>query len=153
MARVNGISDGQPLTYELLNQIISEVNKIKDVPEDFGQNIEVYGPSLGMSEQDTVKVVSDVHEFSVADNNITANVDVKFKRGGNFSKDEIIVVASIVDRAFGKSGGGAQMANVTITNITTTGFEARVQILKKVKQKVPLELHYIAIGAGPRVSS
>jgi hypothetical protein len=153
MARVNGISDGQPLTYELLNQIISEVNKIKDVPEDFGQNVEVYGPSLGMSEQDTVKVVSDVHQFDIKAKDITVNLDVKFKRGGNFSKDNIVVVASIVDRAFGKSGGGAQMANVTITNITTTGFEARVQILKQVKQNISLELHYIAIGAGPRVSS
>lgn len=152
MARVNAISEGQPLTYEILNQIISEINKIKDVPEDFGQNIEVYGPSIGMSEQDTVKIVADSKQFDVKAKDISTVVDVSFSRGGNFSKDSVIVVASIVDRSLGKTGGGAQMANVTITSVSNTGFQARVQILKAVKQNISLELHYVAIGAGPRVS-
>lgn len=151
MARLNGISDGQPLTYELLNQIISEVNKIKSVPEDSDQSIKVDGPAIGLSDQDSVKIISDVHQFDVKGNDITVNLDINFKKGGSFSKENIIITTSIVDRALGKSGGGAQMANVTITNISTKGFEARVQILKQVKKPISLELHYIAIGAGPRV--
>lgn len=154
MARINAISEGQPLTYELINQIISEVNKIKELPEDFGQNVEVYGPDLGLSEEDTVKIISGVHEFEIKAKDTTVNIDVSFRKGGTiFNKDNIVLTASIVDTKHGKIGGGVQMATVTVTEITKTGFSAKVQILKSVqKNNVTLFLHYIAIGAGPKVS-
>ena len=155
MARINAISEGQPLTYELINQIINEVNKIKEIPEDFGQNIEVYGPDLGMSEEDTVKIVSGVYELEVKAKDITKQIDIPFRSGKSgtiFNKDNVIVTASIVDRVHGKDNGGVQMANLTITNVTKTGFEAKIQILKAVKKNVSLQVHYIAIGAGPKVS-
>lgn len=155
MARINAISEGQPLTYELINQIINEVNKIKELPEDFGQNVEVYGPDLGMSEEDTVKIVSGVYEFDIKGKDISRDIDVPFRSrasGTIFNKDNVVVTASIVDRERGKSGAGIQMATLTITNITKTGFEAKVRLIKSLKDTVTLQVHYIAIGAGPKVS-
>lgn len=153
MARVNTISDGQPLTYDILNQIISEVNKIKDVPEDYGMNVEVYGPDMaGTSDQDTAKIISGTYQFDIKEKDTTVNLEIPYGRGAPFSKDNVIVVASVVDKFLGKGTGGVQMANVTITGINKTKFEARVQILKSVKQKVALQLNYIAIGAGPRAT-
>ena len=154
MARINAVSEGQPLTYELINQIINEVNKIKEIPEDFGQNVEVYGPNLGMSEEDTVKIVTGEYEFELKSKNLDANLDIPFRSGKSgtiFNKDNVIVTASIVDTAHGKKGGGIQMANLTITNVTKTQFEARVQVLKSINRNVPLKIHYIAIGAGPKL--
>ena len=79
MARINAVSEGQPLTYELINQIINEVNKIKEVPEDFGQSVEVYGPDLGMSEEDTVKIVTGEYEFSLTAKDLTRNLNIPFR--------------------------------------------------------------------------
>lgn len=153
MARLNVISEGQPITYDVLNQIIQDLNNLqKNVPEDTDQNIEVEGPDIGRSDQDSVKIISGIKQFDIKGNDIVVNVDVKFPKG-NFSKNSVVVVASVIDKNFGQgAGGGAQMANATITNISTNGFVARVQILKSVKKQVSLELHYIAIGAGPRNS-
>jgi hypothetical protein len=155
MARINAVSEGQPLTYELINQIINEVNKIKEVPEDFGQSVEVYGPDLGMSEEDTVKIVTGEYEFSLTAKDLTRNLNIPFRSGKSgtiFNKDNVIVTASVVDTAHGKKQGGVQMATLTITDVTKTNFEARIQVLKSVNDKVDLKVHYIAIGAGPKTT-
>lgn len=154
MARINAISEGQPLTYELINQIINEINKVKEIPDDFGQNIEMYGPDLGMSEQDTVKVATGVYEFNIKAKDIVKDIEVPFrsrKTGTIFNKGNVVVTATVVDTATGKAGGGTQMATLTITGVTKTGFKARVQILKSVEKNVTMKINYIAIGAGPKV--
>ena len=44
------------------------------------------------------------------------------------------------------------MATLTITDVTKTNFEARIQVLKSVNDKVDLKVHYIAIGAGHKTT-
>lgn len=155
MAGLNTISEGQPITYELINTIIAKLQDIPTLTENFGQDIEVYGKDLGQSEKDRVKIVTGIKQFEIKANDINTNFSVAYEKGGNFSKDNIVVVCSIVDRdtSAGKKGGsGVQMANATITKISKTDFEVNVRILKSVKNNVALELHYIAIGAGPQAS-
>lgn len=157
MARVNAISEGQPLTYDLINEIINQVNQVKELPDDFGQSVEVYGPDIGMSDQDTVKIVTGSEDFAFGVNDSSKSIEIKFKPQKNkngviFSKNQVIVVASVVDTEINKAGGGIQMANLTITSITKSGFEATVQILKAdSKKKLNMTVNYIAIGAGPRI--
>lgn len=152
MARIPPIYEGQPITYETLNLIIQEVNKIKNLPEDFGQDIVVYGNKVGIgrSEGDDVKIAVGTATVQVKQNDITKNVTLPFD--SVFSKPPV-VVATIVDTQNGKNNA-IQMATITIINITNNNAEARIQLLKaEKKNQVDLEVNYIAIGAGPRASA
>lgn len=154
MARINAISEGQPLTYDLINEIINQVNEVKEIPDDFGDAVEVYGPDLGKSQQDSVSIVTGSYKFNIGKNEISKDVEIKFNTKKNngkiFNKDSVIVTASVVDVEIGKNNGGIQMATLTITKITKTGFNARVQILKESDSQTTLKIHYIAIGASPK---
>lgn len=145
MARVDAIPDGQPLTYEIINQLISQVNKIKDVPEEEEQLIEISTPKVNVNNKDQVaKIHASIKDFTLAKNDSNKRVEVNFPK--ETFTDNPIVVASIMD--MDKSVGGISMANLTIIEVTNKGFVARVQTLKSSKDLINLKVSYIAIGPG-----
>ena len=147
MARVDAIPDGQPLTYEVINQIITEVNKIQDVSEEERQTIEVSGPGIRQTAQDTAKIVSGIKTFTLRANDNAVNVDIFFPTP--FINDNVVVTANLVDKIFGQIGpGGVQISNITVTEVTGRKCRVRVDVLKTVTIASDLEIHYIAVGPG-----
>lgn len=152
MARIDAIPDGQPLTYETLNSIISEVNKIKDVPENNQQVINVFGPKIKKSDNDTVKIISGQRNFEVKAKDSTMFLRISFDtnaNAGTFSNDQVVVTASLMDRETGKKGEGISMSDITIVSVDKKGFEVRFKFMKAPDHTVNLTLNYIAIGPGP----
>lgn len=137
------ISEGQPFTYQLLNQIVTAVNNIKD-PEDPEQEIEINGP--GLSSTKLPKIIFGRENIDIDKNQTSAAVSVKFD--GAFANENPIVVATLVDRQTGDGGSGTQLGYITITNITSKNFTCRIRLLKARSQDVSFQINYIAIGVG-----
>lgn len=151
MARIPTLSDGQPLTYELINKIIEKLGSIKEPSEDQSQNVEIFGPSIGQTSKDTVRIFCGTKPITMTANSVSQNFDVSFNQSGNkegtiFSKTPIIV-ATIVDT---QKNDGVDMAAYTILEQSPKDFKIKVQMIKKRDKAVTLSLNYIAIGAGAK---
>jgi len=142
MARINTISDGSPITYELINTMIQEINKIKELPEDSNQNIVVRGPGLA-NNNNTAKIIAGREKITLGANDLALNKNIKFVNNG-FSSDNPIVTASMVDA---DDEGGVQLANITITEVNKSNFTVKIKLLKARKKAVNFTVNYIAVGA------
>lgn len=144
MARIPALSDGQPLTYELINKIIEKLGSIKEPAEDQSPNILFFGPNLKQTSKDTTIVICGSHSFNMPANAPSNPVTVKFKSGKKFIKPPI-VTANIVDPV---KGGSPDMATLVITEQKVDEFVVKVSVLKSNKKAIPLQINYIAVGPG-----
>lgn len=151
MARIPTLSDGQPLTYEIINKIIEKLGSIKDPVDDQSQDIFVWGPDISPTAKDSARIISGQRDFTLKANDPAPNVTVQFKTrkgmGGKVFTKVPIVVATVVDP---KKGGTADMATISIVETTTTEVTFNVRVLKASKSNISLTINYIAIGAGPK---
>lgn len=140
MARIPTLSDGQPLTYEVINKIIEKLGSIKDPTQDQSQDILVYNRKINPSSKDKIQIVSAEKGFNFTASKIDHTETVQFEK--EFSKMPV-VVASVIDPA---KGGSPDMIAFTIFDQTLKDFKIKLKVLKSSKKEIPLRISYIAIG-------
>ena len=151
MARIPALSDGQPLTYELINKIIEKLASIKDPVEDQSQNIEVYGPNINRTSRGRTKIVSGTQAFNLSSDSVEQIFTIEYNKGkaGTLFTKVPIVTATIVDP---ERGGSPEMATLTIIEQSPKEFKVKVKVIKSKKKNIPIRINYIAIGAGPNIT-
>ena len=141
---INQVSDGQPITYELLNQIIEQVNKVSVVDEpDIKQIVTVKG--VGIDESEGSRTVIAVGQITV---NIPRTSDipqVPINFPVSFTRNPYISL-TIVDTEFGVKGAGINAATVTVTDLTKSNMKIKVRLIRQVDRATSVQLHYMAIG-------
>jgi hypothetical protein len=142
---LNQISDGQPVTYELLNAIITQVNSIVIPADDQKQNIRVVGNTIQTAEDDKVVIAVGSREIDVPVSGTKDENDIKFPSNTGF-KAIPFITTSIID--YKGAGQGISFANATITSITKESFSVRVRLVSELKKSTTVRLNYIAIGSG-----
>jgi len=147
MVRINPISDGQPVTYELFNQMIAAINNIEDQQEELqNQVIQVFGDNLS-SQGEVVKIACGAVELSFAEKNANASAEATFSKRVAFSKRPYIAL-SVKD----PSVNTITLPVPVIFEVTRTGFKVRARRLTSgVKDKDVVDkmvLNYIAVGPG-----
>ena len=142
---LNQISDGQPVTYELLNAIINQVNSIVIPADDQKQDIMVVGNTIQTAEDDKVKIAVGSREIDIPVSGTKDENDIKFPSNTGF-KAIPFITASIID--YKGAGQGISFANATITSITKESFSVRVRLVSELKKTTTVRLNYIAIGSG-----
>lgn len=142
---INQISDGQPVTYELLNAIINQVNSIVIPADDQKQNIIVVGNTIQTAEDDKVVIAVGSREVDIPVSGSKDENDIKFPSNTGF-KAIPYITTSIVD--YKGAGQGISFANATITSITKESFSVRVRLVSELKKPTTVRLNYIAIGSG-----
>lgn len=141
MARINTISDGQPFTYQLLNNIIEAVNDIK-IPEGDDADTElvkIVGPGLGSKNKPMI--IFDRDSISIPENQTGQSGKATFRT--NFNNENPIVIASLVDN---QDGGATPIGYLVVTSVTNKSFEYRVKLIRKRTKSTNMEINYVAIG-------
>lgn len=143
MARLN-ISDGQPFTYQLLNQIIEQLNDVKDaVGENQEEAITIKGP--GQGSQQRPLIIYDRDTVQIPENQTAINKTTKFRT--NFSNENPVVIATIVDP---DAEDGTPMGYITIKDVTQNDFKYRIKLIRRRTKTTNLQINYIALGAEPK---
>jgi hypothetical protein len=142
---INPISDGEPVTYELLNAIINQVNSIVIPTDEQAQIIKVYGNTIGRKEDDVVKIAVGSQEVNVTATGIVNDIRFNFPDGSNFQAAPY-VTASIID--YKNEGQGISIGSLTITSITNQNFTARLKLITDLKKATTVRVNYIAVGSG-----
>lgn len=153
---INVISEGQPVTYELINQIINTVNSVKQTTDEVSQVIEVYGGQrLGRSEDR--KIIIQAGDFALNFNEGTgrratrATAEVSFPTQSVFSVRPYVTLA-VEDTTSSAQGGRDSFITTTVSDLTTKGFRVRARRLvtnANTEQDI-VRIHYIAIGTAAR---
>lgn len=144
MARVDPIQDGQPITYELFNQLIDAVNNPKG-NDKTQQDVEVYIlKQLGPKIEKTAVIDAGTVSFTMPKNDTTKVVNIKYK-SANFTEVPV-VTATLLDTV--KKGGGISLANITIIDVSKDSCDIKIKTLKSDDSETTLKINYIAIGAG-----
>lgn len=146
---INTITDGQPITYELLNQIIEQVNEVQVEQSDIKQIIEFYGDNLGRREDDRIKVACGSQSVRLEKGKTRFTETFKFPSNVGFDTRPYIT-ATIVDNRLGSSGDGTSYATLTIVNLSKVGFDMRLDLVKAPSRNTSIAVHYIAVGPGAR---
>lgn len=150
MTSITPISDGQPITYELINQIIGSINNLSKSTNEAGTEriIEVFGPNI--SATNNVQIYTG--EFFINFGNIrnakesTATAQIQF---GNKPFTAIpYVIMSVVDPS---NDDNSEISYVSLTaiDITRNGFTCKARRMvagKDNKNKDKLKVNFIAIG-------
>jgi hypothetical protein len=144
---ISPISDGQPITYDLLNQIISEVNRATSsiYTDEIKQIVQVFGNNIGRKEDDKVVIAVGSVRVDVKTNSATVD-PIVFPNNVGFDIAPYVCVTLVDQRTNEKSGQGIQFANVSVTNLTKTGMTVKIDLLRSVERPTAISLHYIAIG-------
>jgi hypothetical protein len=142
---INPISDGEPVTYELLNAIINQVNSIVVPSDDQAQIVKVYGNTIGRKEDDVVKIAVGSQEVNVTATGVVNDIKFNFPDGTNFQSSPY-VTTSIID--YKGEGQGISIGSLTITSITNQNFTARLKLITDLKKATTVRVNYIAIGSG-----
>lgn len=144
---LNNISDGQPVTYKLLNDIIDQVNRIVIPEDDQKQDIMVVGNgnTIQTAEDDKVRIAVGSREIDVPVSGTKDEPDIKFPSNTGF-KAIPFITTSIID--YKGAGQGISFANATVTSITKESFSVRVRLVSELKKPTTVRLNYIAIGSG-----
>lgn len=144
-SNLTAISDGEPITYALLNQIIEQVNSLTVAETTQKQTINVYGETIQTAENDVVNIAVGQQPLTVSAKGGKQDVPIKFPKNVEF-KAVPFVTATVVD--YKGEGQGISFANVTIIQINKGGFTARVRLVSELKKDTEINIHYIAIGSG-----
>lgn len=148
------ITDGEPLTYDLINAIITKVNNIDNLLKtrlgiDSFQKIKVVGspgPGIDLSESRGILIACGYKNITL-DTKTTYN-DVLSYAAANFSRTPH-VVATIADiRGSGEPATvAAPYATVSLGIATTQSVPCRVDLIKPAGRNTIIKVNYIAIGA------
>jgi uncharacterized protein (UPF0335 family) len=140
-------SDGQPLTYELLKQIIEQVNRVSSSDlNDVKQIVNVYGEGISQQEDAKAIIVTGERVVSLArGNNSKTTQSITFP--AVFSATPYVTV-TIVDVNTAKAEGGVNGAVATVVALSKIGMTVKVELLKEVTVGTTIRVHYMAVGPG-----
>ena len=150
------LSDGQPITFEWLNSLVSEINSLKS---DLAANtkadranrlrpITYAGDAINTAGK--IKVIADQHKVGDAKGGKAAfNAQVSFP--GNGFKDASVIVVATTDMPKGKSGKAAEQLAVSVANVTKKGFTCTVTPIdsESLSKGQDVFINYIAVGDAP----
>lgn len=147
MARVNPISDGQPLTYELLNQIINAVNDIKIEQEDVKRSIiDVLAPTIKGADDEIIKIRCGTLELDFSKGEAGAKTSVTWGDKVNFSEKPYILVTLEDPTVSAKE----HLLPVSVLyNVTKNGFSIRAKRVTANPNTTSADqiiVNYMAIG-------
>jgi hypothetical protein len=147
------ISDGQPITYEFLNQVVSAVNKLgKTESGESNQDIEFRGVSYALNKKDSVLVVMGKFsmEFGSLANVSSSTARKTIKFNGNF-KQPPLVFLSAVDESADKQADTSYVSLIA-TDISKSAFTCRARRTlsgKSAQKKDELVINFLAVGPAP----
>ena len=145
-----GITDGEPLTYDLINLMITRINTLSNQINTLnaGQNVRILGNVSGqnLGAQDNITILCGSQILDITANQSTYQFPIAF---GSVFNTAPHVVANIADiRGSGEAAGVAPPnANVSLGLVTKINFVCRVDIIKAVAKNTKVKVNYIAIGA------
>jgi hypothetical protein len=142
MARMNTISDGQPFTYQLLNQIIESINAIKEPEEGNEDLVDIRGPGVDNAKNKPL-IIFGSDTIDIPENRTTESRSKSFGSGATFDNSNPIVLATLVDP---ESGGSIPVGYLIITKITNKNFEYTVKLLRKRTKSTKVEINFVAFG-------
>jgi hypothetical protein len=140
-------SDGQPLTYELLKQIIDQVNRVSSSDlNDVKQIVNVYGEGISQQEDAKAAIVTGQRVITLQKgNNSRTTQTITFP--AVFSANPYVTV-TIVDINTAKAEGGVNGAVATVVGLNKNGMTVKIELLKEVPVNTSVRLNYIAVGPG-----
>lgn len=148
------LSDGQPITFEWLNSLVSEINSLqsqlaantKADAENRARPITYAGDAIASAGK--IKVIADQQQIGDARKSKAAfNAYVDFP--GNGFKDASVIVVATSDMR--KSKTAAEKLVVSVANVTKDGFTCTVTPIDGETLKVgdDVIINYIAVGDAP----
>lgn len=147
MAGINLLTDGTPLTFEWLNSLADAINQLSAQNAD-DSNVQFIGDVEG---QDVLVVTGtqtvNIQKESAKGSQITVN-NIQFK---NAFKDSNVVVVAMVTSKASTGATPPKPAGITVTEITSTNFNAVVQLFDEQQKfgKIKFDIKYVAIGKKP----
>ena len=148
------LSDGQPLTYEKINQIIGNIedveNKIGNLTRSGGTtsttttfpNIDVQiGSTTFGSKSNSIFIQAD--SVPIRNNNSSNSLTLDYTYGSAFQSTPILVCTVSL-----KNYNEVDPVKVIIQKSGTTGFLAKIQLNNPLPTGKDIFLEYIAIGRG-----
>jgi hypothetical protein len=148
------ISDGQPVTYEFLNQVVDAVNKLGKIDsEGSGQDITIKGSgqSVGYSFGAKAAVEIIVGRFSLefaSIANVSKSTSQKtIKIGGNFKSPPLIFLSPVDETA--EKSATTSYISIVATNVSKTSFTCRARRTiagKDAQKKDEIIVNFLAIG-------
>lgn len=140
---VPNLSDGYPLTYEWLNQVADAINKL-DASNQDDSNVKFAGYVSG----DDILVVTGSVDISVGANatrSVIRQNNIAFPV--SFADNKVTVIAMVTSIA-AKQDAEPVAAGVAIGEVTSTNFDAIIQLFADGARfgKKKLQLRYVAIG-------
>lgn len=141
MSRLNQISDGQPFTYELLNNIIESIREIKSPEEGDDSIVEIIGK--GSNDKNKPLIIFGYDEISIPANQTGENKTIGFEGNTNFSNENPIVLATLVDP---EAGGSVPIGYLIVTKTTNSNFDCRVKLIRSRTNSTVVRVNYVAFG-------
>lgn len=147
------LSDGQPITFEWLNSLVSEINKLKtDLAANSADDKTRHRPVIysgdAIAKAGKIKVIADQQKIGDASAGKAAfNNYVDFP--GNGFKDASVIVVATADMRKNKTS--AEQLAVSVANVTKNGFTCTVTPIdgESLKKGQDVIINYIAIGDAP----
>lgn len=148
------LSDGQPITFEWLNSLASEIESLKT---DLAANTKADSENRlrpitysgdAIASAGKIKVIADQQKVGDARSGKAAfNAYVDFP--GNGFKDASVVVVATADMK--KTKTSAEQLAVSVANVTKNGFTCTVTPIdsESLKAGQDVVINYIAVGDAP----
>lgn len=141
---INQISDGQPITYELLNQIIEQVNKVSTSDlNDVKQIVEVIGSGIKRTEDARAIIAAGSITVVIPK---TSNIPIQTIKFSEIFAANPYVSVTIVDVNTSKQDGGLNAATATVVGLTASEMQVKIQLIRQIESATSIRLHYIAVG-------
>lgn len=148
------LSDGQPITFEWLNSLVSEINALRvDLAANTKADAEnrlrpITYAGDAISSAGKIKVIADQQKVGDARAGKAAfNAYVSFP--GNGFKDASVIVVATADMS--KTKTSAEQLAVSVANVTKNGFTCTVTPIdnESLKKGQDVIINYIAVGDAP----
>jgi hypothetical protein len=147
------LSDSQPITFEWLNSLVSEVNKLRsdleaNSADDKARTRPVTYSGDAIASAGKIKVIADQQKIGDASAGKAAfNKYVDFP--GNGFKDASVIVVATADMRKNKTS--AEQLAVSVANVTKNGFTCTVTPIdgESLKKGQDVIINYIAVGDAP----
>lgn len=142
------LSDGMPVTTEWLNQLVAEINELKNTTASSAsssvaaRSVEFYGP--GLSGNAALQVQTGSFSVNAAASQVLVEGNVSFAIP--FADNNVFVVAT---PTFADSSGRPARASVSVSDIRSSSFRMTVSLVNDTDAFTAdktVTVNYIAIG-------
>lgn len=147
MSNLN-ITDGEPITYDFLQQLASQVIALEKKISDNNtsgrrQRINVAGP--GFKNINNITIICDSQNLEV-DQKKTYNFNINFPAAAFSTVPHVVATIADTDDGTKKDQIQAPYATVSIGKVNKQSFKCRVDLIKADTKNTKIKVNYIAIG-------